>query len=102
MSGAIGCGLSPAHPSAAATCQLEVHAPASSLPSSRGNTLVAVMSNISTILDPGIGHSTRVSTPMAAYRWMASAHSCGSPRSEEHTSELQSRENLVCRLLLEK
>src|SRR5690606_40662675 len=27
------------------------------------------------------------------------AHFC---RSEEHTSELQSRENLVCRLLLEK
>src|SRR5207302_7943791 len=26
----------------------------------------------------------------------------GSLRSEEHTSELQSRENLVCRLLLEK
>src|SRR5690606_40413394 len=24
------------------------------------------------------------------------------PRSEEHTSELQSRENLVCRLLLQK
>src|SRR5690606_39971574 len=28
------------------------------------------------------------------YRWQV--------RSEEHTSELQSRENLVCRLLLEK
>src|SRR6266511_1132850 len=29
--------------------------------------------------------------------------SCGRcPRSEEHTSELQSREKLVCRLLLEK
>src|SRR6266511_3281063 len=28
--------------------------------------------------------------------------SVGLPRSEEHTSELQSRENLVCRLLLEK
>src|SRR5690606_39737191 len=28
--------------------------------------------------------------------------SSGSGRSEEHTSELQSRENLVCRLLLEK
>src|SRR5690606_28089318 len=28
--------------------------------------------------------------------------SCARPRSEEHTSELQSRENLVCRLLLEK
>src|SRR5436309_12654522 len=27
---------------------------------------------------------------------------CPWPRSEEHTSELQSRENLVCRLLLEK
>src|SRR5690606_41133610 len=26
----------------------------------------------------------------------------GAMRSEEHTSELQSRENLVCRLLLEK
>src|SRR5690606_40183159 len=28
--------------------------------------------------------------------------STGISRSEEHTSELQSRENLVCRLLLEK
>src|SRR2546430_6366041 len=27
---------------------------------------------------------------------------CGNPRSEEHTSELQSQSNLVCRLLLEK
>src|SRR5690606_40271941 len=27
---------------------------------------------------------------------------CARYRSEEHTSELQSRENLVCRLLLEK
>src|SRR2546430_6827153 len=27
---------------------------------------------------------------------------CGSTRSEEHTSELQSQSNLVCRLLLEK
>src|SRR5690554_7386120 len=30
----------------------------------------------------------------------AAAHAC--PRSEEHTSELQSRPHLVCRLLLEK
>src|SRR5205085_10489414 len=28
--------------------------------------------------------------------------SCRWPRSEEHTSELQSQSNLVCRLLLEK
>src|SRR5690606_41802687 len=31
-----------------------------------------------------------------------SSCSSGGSRSEEHTSELQSRENLVCRLLLEK
>src|SRR5215475_6012504 len=36
---------------------------------------------------------TRASSPMAARTRR---------RSEEHTSELQSRENLVCRLLLEK
>src|SRR5256886_12903559 len=30
------------------------------------------------------------------------AHLCLDPRSEEHTSELQSQSNLVCRLLLEK
>src|SRR5258706_9284078 len=29
-------------------------------------------------------------------------HACRRPRSEEHTSELQSLTNLVCRLLLEK
>src|SRR5206468_9128229 len=29
-------------------------------------------------------------------------HGEGRPRSEEHTSELQSRSDLVCRLLLEK
>src|SRR5436309_6632169 len=29
-------------------------------------------------------------------------HATAARRSEEHTSELQSRENLVCRLLLEK
>src|SRR6266480_6031175 len=32
----------------------------------------------------------------------ASRRSVPSPRSEEHTSELQSHVNLVCRLLLEK
>src|SRR2546427_5381330 len=30
------------------------------------------------------------------------ASDLGKPRSEEHTSELQSQSNLVCRLLLEK
>src|SRR5215813_14385145 len=32
----------------------------------------------------------------------SSADAGGRPRSEEHTSELQSRPHLVCRLLLEK
>src|SRR5690606_41285277 len=32
----------------------------------------------------------------------AAGHDAAQGRSEEHTSELQSRENLVCRLLLEK
>src|SRR2546427_5253238 len=33
---------------------------------------------------------------------MPSTASSRAPRSEEHTSELQSQSNLVCRLLLEK
>src|SRR5207302_11437515 len=37
--------------------------------------------------------------PQEAERAVAA---CAQIRSEEHTSELQSRENLVCRLLLEK
>src|SRR5207302_10874698 len=37
--------------------------------------------------------------PRGHRRWRSSEYHM---RSEEHTSELQSRENLVCRLLLEK
>src|SRR5687768_18326793 len=35
-------------------------------------------------------------------RQLRSTRKCGASRSEEHTSELQSRLQLVCRLLLEK
>src|SRR5437899_9104524 len=35
-------------------------------------------------------------------QWIAAAGSLLRPRSEEHTSELQSLRHLVCRLLLEK
>src|SRR5436305_10199639 len=35
-------------------------------------------------------------------RQLAHSRKCRHPRSEEHTSELQSRPHLVCRLLLEK
>src|SRR6266496_5892317 len=44
------------------------------------------------IFSPGISGNT--GQPARAYDWAA--------RSEEHTSELQSRRELVCRLLLEK
>src|SRR5690606_40295444 len=45
------------------------------------------------------GGSTTTLNPVADARVAAEAPTT---RSEEHTSELQSRENLVCRLLLEK
>src|SRR5207302_5246759 len=46
-------------------------------------------------------HFDDVAKLLSAFRQLiAAGHSL--VRSEEHTSELQSRENLVCRLLLEK
>src|SRR2546430_12341943 len=39
--------------------------------------------------------------PHTRWRQVVDYHGIG-PRSEEHTSELQSQSNLVCRLLLEK
>src|SRR2546430_9515795 len=38
----------------------------------------------------------------ALLRYVLAERLDGLPRSEEHTSELQSQSNLVCRLLLEK
>src|SRR5690606_40596402 len=46
-----------------------------------------------------INRVRELSPPQSKTRAMAVADV--DPRSEEHTSELQSRENLVCRLLLE-
>src|SRR2546430_12736247 len=51
-------------------------------------------------LSPRVSSSNaRLSYP--ARRWLRSRF-LNSRRSEEHTSELQSQSNLVCRLLLEK
>src|SRR5690606_42049531 len=47
----------------------------------------------------GQGKNQRVVEGVKRMRYLSIALS---KRSEEHTSELQSRENLVCRLLLEK
>src|SRR5206468_11413018 len=46
---------------------------------------------------PGGGQQPRRRTP-----WIAARRAHRARRSEEHTSELQSRSDLVCRLLLEK
>src|SRR5437868_13284995 len=54
-------------------------------------TIAAVTPSISRIPGPPLGPSLRMTTTSPG--WM---------RSEEHTSELQSRFDLVCRLLLEK
>src|SRR2546426_5399416 len=48
------------------------------------------------------GSSYKLSSTSNAPSFSASAHCLRSKRSEEHTSELQSPCNLVCRLLLEK
>src|SRR5260370_23182995 len=50
---------------------------------------------------PHVGPGYRPGAPKYWPR-PASPHCGPSPRSEEHTSELQSHLNLVCRLLLEK
>src|SRR5438874_4692372 len=45
--------------------------------------------------------TSSVTIGIIAERWRA-RETLGTVRSEEHTSELQSRRDLVCRLLLEK
>src|ERR1041385_4977731 len=52
----------------------------------------------SDVCSSDLGHRSRAARTMWVMRHGISA----SPRSEEHTSELQSRLHLVCRLLLEK
>src|SRR5690625_5332697 len=55
---------------------------------------------------PGPGRATdspaRAGTPQCSALCWTGCPSPGQSRSEEHTSELQSRGHLVCRLLLEK
>src|SRR5215203_6845824 len=75
------------------------------------------MSNATTMLIPSDVDVTacapargraRATTPLTSARFRSSARKRAiprpalGPRSEEHTSELQSRQYLVCRLLLEK
>src|SRR5690606_40368895 len=50
----------------------------------------------------GAGKSTLLALMLRRITPTEGSVSIAGHRSEEHTSELQSRENLVCRLLLEK
>src|SRR5690606_3483191 len=59
--------------------------------------LLAPLSYILVLLALQIGAPLSLAAPAREMSMMV-----GALRSEEHTSELQSRENLVCRLLLEK
>src|SRR2546427_2354947 len=47
-------------------------------------------------------YRSSVSMAMPVLALMVGQERCCAARSEEHTSELQSQSNLVCRLLLEK
>src|SRR5206468_8050511 len=62
------------------------------LPSTRSSSVLPARAGVATA-----GISDRTSSRMRPNR-----SACVSRRSEEHTSELQSRSDLVCRLLLEK
>src|SRR5690349_24193527 len=64
----------------------------------------AVREAIMTALDPDqynqAAYLGRGKVPTGGF--LITGAKCSDPRSEEHTSELQSRRDLVCRLLLEK
>src|SRR2546430_10776568 len=55
-----------------------------------------------TVSVPLIGEDPSGVTAQVAAFWLISSGERNADRSEEHTSELQSQSNLVCRLLLEK
>src|SRR2546430_13593589 len=54
------------------------------------------------VLDRGRDEDVAAELQELAVRHRLRAGEAGHARSEEHTSELQSQSNLVCRLLLEK
>src|SRR5207249_9124482 len=77
----------------------------SDLPSEAGTYLAACVfyATIFRESPKGLGYHGSVSAEVAAKIQSVAAETVlADPRSEEHTSELQSRFDLVCRLLLEK
>src|SRR5690606_42072955 len=56
-----------------------------------------LLTSVNAVMHAGVGLEQYKQLPV-----LAIGEVTANARSEEHTSELQSRENLVCRLLLEK
>src|SRR5690606_41570599 len=84
----------PIYPQRQAT--LLEHGPEGELPRGRAAYLPRRRGWLNCVRDVFMSCESFALSPMLA-SWSVEA-----TRSEEHTSELQSRENLVCRLLLEK
>src|SRR3712207_7001162 len=69
----------------------------------RSSTLQLAAQNANTQIGVGVDEINGIVTRIATLnKNIASAGAYPGERSEEHTSELQSRQYLVCRLLLEK
>src|SRR5690606_36194657 len=64
-------------------------------------SLAFILGMVPLLIASGAGAASRIAVGTGVAGGMLAATALGI-RSEEHTSELQSRENLVCRLLLEK
>src|SRR3712207_8310826 len=71
------------------------------IPPSEMTATSVVPPPMSTIMQPA-GSVIGSPAPIAAAIGSSISQASRVPRSEEHTSELQSRQYLVCRLLLEK
>src|SRR5690606_40523867 len=82
---------------------LPILATGSTLNRGRGAAPVAPGAAPDVVASPDLPISTSTEDALAEVESLASSARLEErERSEEHTSELQSRENLVCRLLLEK
>src|SRR3712207_7142495 len=64
--------------------------------------LAAGVARESLVIDPAHDFGKNTFHSLELTRRLGEMVATGWPRSEEHTSELQSRQYLVCRLLLEK
>src|SRR5207249_8911989 len=98
------------------TVRVKAAAPAVALPGVSepivGTELLMVNVSAPEVPPPGVGENTVTDAVPAVATSLAGIAACNwvpltnvvvrAPRSEEHTSELQSRFDLVCRLLLEK